>query len=92
MPTALTIESAEAQLLAERLASESGEDVTQAVIVALRMRLATVRRERPWEPDELRAKETEFYEVVDGSRARWPGGLTSADMDDLLYDEYGLPR
>lgn len=92
MATQLNIKSAEARNLAERLAQESGESITQAVTEALRQRLQAVRRERARTPSKMRERELEFYEIIDGSRERWRGGLTSQDINDLLYDEYGLPR
>lgn len=92
MATQLNIKSAEARHLAERLAEESGESITQAVTEALRLRLQTIRREQARLPDPMRERELEFYEIVEGSRERWKGGMTSADYDDLMYDEYGLPR
>lgn len=92
MATQLNIKSAEARRLAEWLAEESGESITQAVTEALRLRLQTIRRERARLPAPTRERELQFYDIVDGSRARWRGGMTSADYDDLLYDEYGLPR
>lgn len=92
MGVQLNIKNPEARRLAECLAEESGESITQAVTEALRQRLHAVRRERARQPDVMRDRETEFYDIVDGSRARWRGGMTSQDFDDLLYDEYGLPR
>ena len=92
MAVQLNIKSAEARNLAERLAEESGESLTQAVTEALRLRLQAVRRERARMPDAIRARELEFYAITNGSRERWRGDLTSQDFDDLLYDEYGLPR
>ena len=84
----LNIQSAEARQLAE----QSGESIAQAVTEALRQRLQSIRREQARLPDALRRRENEFYDIVDGSRERWRGGMTSKDFDDLLYDEYGLPR
>lgn len=92
MATQLNIKNAEARHLAERLAEESGESITQAITEALRQRLLAVRRDRARAPDAMRERELEFYEIVNGSRERWRGGMTSNDHDDVLYDEYGLPR
>lgn len=92
MGVQLNIKSAEARRLAEELAAQSGETITQAVTEALRLRLQTVARDRARLPNAQRQRELEFYQIVDGSRKRWRGGMTSKDCDDLIYDEYGLPR
>nr|WP_165388341.1 type II toxin-antitoxin system VapB family antitoxin [Sphingomonas populi] len=92
MATQLNIKSPEARRLAEALAEESGQSITQVVTDALRQRLTAVRRERARTPDAMRKRELQFYDIVEGSRERWRGGMTAKDYDDLLYDEHGLPR
>ncbi|HLV96328.1 MAG TPA: type II toxin-antitoxin system VapB family antitoxin [Candidatus Acidoferrales bacterium] len=83
---ALNIRNPEAEQLAAELAKRTGESKTEAVIKALRDRLARVRRERGKRrlADELEeiAKRYESLPVLD---PRSP--------DEIIgYDENGLPR
>jgi antitoxin VapB len=82
---ALNIRNPEAEELATELAKRTGETKTEAVIKALRDRLARVRRERSKRrlADELEeiAKHYESLPVLDDRYA-----------DEILgYDENGLP-
>ncbi len=82
---ALNIRNAEAERLAAELVRQTGETKTDAVIQALRDRLARVRRERTGRrlADELEeiAQHCAGLPVVAGRRA-----------DEILgYDEHGLP-
>jgi antitoxin VapB len=82
---ALNIRNAEAERLADELARETGQTKTDAVIAALRDRLARVRRERSKRrlADELEeiAKHCASLPVLDGRSS-----------DDILgYDKNGLP-
>ena len=82
---ALNIRNSEAERLATELAKQTGETKTEAVIKALRDRIARVRRERSRRPlaDEL--------EEI----ARHCAGLPVLDhrlADEILgYDDHGLP-
>ncbi|HUJ32233.1 MAG TPA: type II toxin-antitoxin system VapB family antitoxin [Candidatus Acidoferrum sp.] len=83
---ALNIRNSEAERLAAELAKSTGETKTEAVIKALRDRLARVRRERAKRrlADELEdiAKQYESLPVLDHRSA-----------DEIIgYDENGLPR
>ncbi len=83
---ALNIRNIEAERLADELARRTGETKTEAVIKALRDRLARVRRQRPRRrlADDLAeiARRCAALPVVD---ARSP--------DEILgYDDNGLPR
>lgn len=83
---ALNIRNPEAERLAEELARLTGGTKTQAVIQALRDRLARLRRERARRPlaDELDeiARHCASLPVLDPRSA-----------DEILgYDERGLPR
>jgi len=83
---ALNIRNAEAEMLAAELAKRTGESKTEAVIKALRDRLARVRRERSKRPlaDEL--------EDIARHCADLPL-LDSRPADAIIgYDEHGLPR
>lgn len=88
----LNIKSQEARRLAEELAAESGESITQAVTEALRQRLQTVRRERSQAPDVIKQREQALYDIIKGSRALWRDDKTMEDYDNMLYDERGLPH
>jgi antitoxin VapB len=83
---ALNIRNEEAERLAAELARRTGESKTDAVIKALRDRLARVRRER-----SKRRLADELDDI-----ARHCAALPVVDprtSDDILgYDEQGLPR
>lgn len=83
---ALNIRNREAERLAEALAALTGETKTKAVTIALRDRLARVRRERVG-----RRLADELDEI-----ALHCAGLPVLDQrppDEILgYDDNGLPR
>lgn len=81
----LNIKDPETHRLAQTLAEETGESMTRAVEIALRERLARVRRSR-----KQSAKAEELLRIG----RRCASHLTSAPVDHaaLLYDEKGLPR
>jgi antitoxin VapB len=83
---ALNIRNAEAERLAQALAKLTGETKTEAVTIALRDRLARVRRERAGRrlADEL--------DEIARRCARLPA-LDARTPDEILgYDAHGLPR
>jgi antitoxin VapB len=83
---ALSIKDPEADRLAREVADRTGESLTGAVVVALRERLARLRRQprRRRLVDELR-------EI--GRRCAGLPTLDARSEDDILgYDERGLPR
>lgn len=82
----LNIRNPEAERLATELAKQTGESKTEAVIKALRDRLARVRRDRSKQrlADELEeiARHCASLPVMD-----------SRSADEILgYDDRGLPR
>jgi antitoxin VapB len=82
-----SIKDPEADQLARTLAQRTGESITQAVIIALRERLAREQRK-----DET--IETLVEEVMDIGRhcASLPL-LDARSPDEIIgYDEHGLPR
>jgi len=83
---ALNIRNQEAERLAAELAARTGETKTEAVLKALRDRLARVRRQRP---------KRRLADELDGI-ARRCASLPVLDRrtpDEILgYDEGGLPR
>jgi antitoxin VapB len=83
---ALNIRNAEAEQLAAELARQTGETKTEAVIRALRDRLARVRRER-----SRRRLADELEEIAEHC-ANLPL-LDTRTADEILgYDESGLSR
>jgi len=81
---ALSIKSAEADRLARELAAETGENLTEAIVVALRERLQREHARRRSSVDarlrRLRA-DVASMKVID-----------SRHPDDILgYDDHGLP-
>jgi antitoxin VapB len=81
----LNIKDPAAHTLAQALARETGETMTQAVTEAIRERLDRVRRRR--RPD---AAVAELLAI--GRRCASTLKGKPLDHDDLLYDERGLPR
>jgi antitoxin VapB len=83
----LSIKDPEADQLARHLAQRTGETITQAVITALRERLAREKRK-----DE--AVESLVEEIMDIGRhcASLPL-LDARSADEIIgYDEHGLPQ
>lgn len=82
---ALSIKSDEADRLARRLAATTGETLTEAVLVALRERLA--REERRRQADSIGAKLDRWRAEI----AELPV-LDDRTADEIIgYDEHGLP-
>lgn len=85
---ALNIKNAEAEQLAHRLASTTGETLTTAVTVALRERLSRLqdqdRAAAAQRADRLRA-------ISLDAAARWVEPYRTREHGDLLYDAKGLP-
>jgi antitoxin VapB len=82
----LNIKDPEAHRLAQQLAKETGETVTQAVIVAIRERLQRVRENRAKRKitiEEMRA-------IAHRIRMSIKGPII--DHAELLYDDRGLPK
>lgn len=83
---ALSIKHPEADRLARELAERSGESITEAVVVALRERLARLRRRRgaPARRAKLRALRESMRELP---------VLDPRAPDVILgYDDRGTPR
>ncbi len=80
---ALTIESVEADRLARELAAETGESLEDAVVNALRERLAQYQRDA--HVDRV------IKEMQD--RVAKPPVLDDRPADEILgYDDWGLPH
>jgi antitoxin VapB len=83
---ALNIKSDETHRLAQALAEETGESLTEAVTVAVRERLASLQRKH--RRREVVRGVREIQEFVQGLADR---DQRSADAI-LGYDEFGLPQ
>lgn len=84
MAAALNIKNAQAVKLAQELARETGETLTEAVLKALQERLERVGR-----TDRL----ARMREISDEMSRRFKEPWKSVDHGDLLYDsETGLPK
>ena len=82
----LNIKSRETHVLAQELATLTGESMTAAVTTAVRERLDRVRREHGLGlADRLLA-------IGRDCAAHLEDPWRSVDHGDLLYDERGLPR
>lgn len=84
---ALNIKSDETCQLISRLAGLTGENMTEAVTRAVREKLERLEEENS-RVERLRR----VHEIVRDASKRFPPGLTSQSVDDLLYDESGLPK
>ena len=81
----LNIKNPEARRLADELSSLTGESVTQAVTEALRERLErkTKARSKEGVAEKLREIGRRWHDAPE---------LDPRDPDDILYDEFGLPK
>ena len=79
----MNIKNDEAYALASELAEMGGISLTQAVLEALRA------RRRELSKDE-RVKRV--MEISRAAAARMSPELRALDIDEYLYDEYGLPK
>jgi len=83
---AINIKSDETQKLTRELAKLTGESMTTAVTEAVRERLERVKGQR------RRGLAERLLEIGKDSAKRLKEPFRSADHDELLYDEKGLPR
>lgn len=83
----LSIKDPDADRLARELAARTGETITQAVVVALRERLA--REERKADDDDQMVED-----VLEIARRFSSLPVLDPRSDDEIigYDEFGLPR
>ena len=85
MGVQLNIKDPETVRLARALAQATGQPVTKAIRQALERELREMDTERAERLARLR-------NIVKESRALWKPEFLNADLDDLLYDERGLPK
>jgi antitoxin VapB len=82
----LNIKTPETHILARELAAETGESMAQAVTEALRERLARVRSSRKTGLAER------LLAIGRECAAHMSEYARTVDIDELLYDENGLPK
>ncbi|UZK67400.1 type II toxin-antitoxin system VapB family antitoxin [Sphingomonas sp. M1-B02] len=85
MGAQLNIKDAETVRLAHALAEATRQPVTKAIRRALERELRATEAERAERMEQLR-------EIVRDARSLWKPEYLNADLDDLIYDERGLPR
>lgn len=85
MGAQLNIKDAETIRLARALAEMTGQPITKAIRAALERELEELDRAKEERLTKLRG-------IVKESRALWKPEFLNADLDDLMYDERGLPK
>jgi antitoxin VapB len=81
----MNIKDPEAHRLAQRLAEETGETMTQAVTVALREKLSRLRRAK-----RSKATAEELRAIARRFRSHLKGPVE--DHGTFLYDDKGMPK
>jgi antitoxin VapB len=81
----MNIKRPETELLARQVAEMTGESLTDAITTALRERLEHLQRRPGVMAHELMVIGRDCAEHL-------PPSLRSANLNDLLYDERGLPK
>jgi antitoxin VapB len=84
----LNIKNDEAHELAKELAELTGESMTEAVLVALRERLARERNTEERIQERMAAITAIGRDVAERLGSEW----RQTDSDAWLYDENGLPH
>jgi antitoxin VapB len=84
----LNIKNPEAHALAKELAELTGESMTEAIVVALRERLARERNTEERIQERVAAITAIARDVAERLGPEW----RSMDVDAWLYDENGLPH
>jgi len=84
----LNIKNHEAHELAKKLTELTGESMTEAVLVALRERLARELNT----PERIAERAEALMAIGRDVAARLGPEFRTKDWDAELYDEHGLPR
>jgi len=82
----LSIKNEESHRLAKELAALTGEPMTVAVTEAIFERLLRVKEEQGADLVEI------LRTISKHSATLFKPGFDSSDIDELLYDEFGLPK
>ena len=83
---AINIKRKETEELAKEVASLTGENQTEAITNALRERRDRLRRERRPSLSER------LMEISRDAAKHWKEPYRSGTLEDMLYDENGLPK
>jgi len=83
MGAQLNIRSQEAYELAADIAERTGESLTQVVLAALRARRDELTKAERFERAMAICRE---------ARSRMTAEFLALDHDEMLYDEFGLPK
>lgn len=84
----LNIKNPEVHELAKELAELTGENLTEAIRVALKERLARERNT----PERIAERSRVIMAMGAEIASRLPPEFLTMDVDDYLYDEHGLPK
>jgi antitoxin VapB len=82
----LNIKNEETHRLARRVAEITGESQTQAVTEALRERLERLER------DQGESMSDKLWAIIRETAPLMRDGRSLEDLDDMLYDDKGLPK
>jgi antitoxin VapB len=85
----LNLKNPEVYRLAQELSAATGESMTEAVRASLQERLDRINGAREAEIERRIRRMSELAEMI---RERIPEGITREALDDLMYDEHGLPK
>jgi len=83
----LNIKSKDAHRLASELARLTGQSLTEAVTEAIREKLQRVKSREP-DPKLME----DMARIAHDIAARMSPEVKALDIDDLLYDENGMPK
>jgi|KBSSwiStaDraftv2_1062776.scaffolds.fasta_scaffold733361_2 antitoxin VapB len=84
----INIKNPEVHALAKELAELTGESMTEAVLIALKERLARERNSEERLRERMEVLTAIGRDVAERLGPEW----RAMDVDDWLYDEDGLPR
>jgi antitoxin VapB len=85
MGAQLNIKDTETIRLARELAEMTGQPITRAIRIALERELKELDHAKEERLTKLRS-------IVKEARTLWKPEFLNADLDDLMYDEHGLPQ
>jgi antitoxin VapB len=84
---AMNIKSEKAHRMAQELAELTGETQTEAVTTAIQERLERIKKRKSKE-----GLSEKLLAIGRETAPLFPKGFKSTDIDELLYDEHGLPK
>jgi antitoxin VapB len=84
---AMNIKNEKAHQMAQELAELTGETQTEAVTTAIQERLERIKKRKSKE-----GLSEKLLAIGRETAPLFPKGFKASDIDELLYDERGLPR